>query len=101
MKGEEIDMYITCLCGNTIDNVGSPNDSEHLLLNSYATERLQDVVDKEVSENKSVDMWPEHWDESGAIEVWKCIWCGRLLFHPKGNPKEVLVYKLETKGLNT
>jgi hypothetical protein len=94
-------MYIKCLCGNTPNNVASPNNVEHLLLNSYAIEKLQDLVDEEVKENGSVDMWPEHWDKCGAIEVWKCLECGRLLFNPKGAPKDVMVYKFERKGLDT
>ena len=94
-------MYIRCVCGNTLNNAASPNNVEHLILNSYAIEKMQDVVDVEVEENGSVDMWPEHWDESGAVDVWKCFECERLLFNVKGNPKEVLVYKLEQKGLDT
>jgi hypothetical protein len=92
-------MRIQCLCGNSPSNTAYPDNIQHVLLDAYAVEKLQDAVDEEVKESGVVDMWPEHWDSSGAIEVWKCLECERLHFYPKGDPKDALVYKLERKGL--
>ncbi len=94
-------MYLQCLCGNVMNDIAAPNSVEHLILNYAAMERLQDLVDQECSLNGVVDLWPEHWEESGAVEMWKCPECGRLYLYPKGDPKDVQVYKLEKSGLDT
>lgn len=88
-------MYLKCLCGNIMNDVGAPNVVEHLLLNYSAMERLQDLVDKEVSTSSEVSLWPEHWEEAGAITVWRCPNCDRLYFDPKNDNKNMVVYKIE------
>ena len=92
-------MYLKCICGNVMTNVASPNEVEHVLLSDHAQERLQDLVDQEVSTNGKVDLWPEHWEEAGSIDVWKCQDCGRLYLNAKGKKEDVVVYKLEKKGI--
>jgi hypothetical protein len=93
-------MYLKCECGNVMTNVAAPNTIEHLLLSNRSQEHLQDLVDEEVSTNGQVDLWPEHWEESGAIDVWKCQVCGRLYLNARGNLEDIVVYKIEKKGLN-
>lgn len=92
-------MYLKCECGNVLTDTAAPNDVEHILLSYSIMERLQDKVDNEVATHGSVDSWPEHWEESGAMEVWKCPECGRLYLNPRGETEKVVVYKLEKKGL--
>jgi hypothetical protein len=92
-------MYLKCLCGNVMTNVASPNDVEHVLLSDRVQERLQDLVDQEVSTNGKVDLWPEHWEEAGSIDVWKCPDCGRLYFNATGKVEDIVVYNIEKKGL--
>lgn len=93
-------MYLKCLCDNVMNDVAAPNVVEHLLLNYAAKELLQDLVDQEVTTNSQVDLWPEHWEEAGAIDVWKCPDCGRLYLNAKAGAENVMVYKIEKKGLD-
>lgn len=93
-------MYLTCLCGYVMSNVGSPNGFECLLLTDRAVERLQDLVDAQVARDGVVDEWPEHWEASGAVEVWRCPACKRLFFAPKDRPEDVVVYAVERVGLS-
>jgi len=92
-------MYLKCSCGNVMNDIAGPNTVEHVLLSDYAQERLQDLVDKEVATNGQVDLWPEHWDEAGSIDVWKCQDCDRLYFNARGKKEDIVVYKIEKKGL--
>ena len=96
-------MYLKCICGYIIHNIAYPGKIEHLLLSSHAQEKLQDLVDCEVKENGKVDMWPEHWEDSGTEEVWHCFKCNRLYIginNVSENWKDrVLVYKLEQEGI--
>ena len=92
-------MFIKCLCGNTMNDIAAPNQVEHLLLSSAAMEKLQDLVDGEVSSNREIELWPEHWEESGAISVWKCPDCGRLYLNVSEDADSVVVYKFEQKGV--
>jgi hypothetical protein len=92
-------MIIKCVDGHTMDDIAAPNEVEHLLLDYQAKEQLQDLVDEECGSVGSVDMWPEHWKESGAVEVWKCPSCARLYVNPKGKPGDVVIYKIERIGL--
>jgi hypothetical protein len=91
-------MYLECICGNVMNDIASPNSVEHLLLSYSAMERLQDLVDQEVSTNGKVDLWPEHWEEAGAIVVWRCQDCARLYLNAKSQKEDVAVYKIEKKG---
>jgi hypothetical protein len=93
-------MFLKCLCGNVMNDIAAPNGVEHILLSYSAKERLEHLVHKEVSSDCTVDMWPEHWEESGAIDVWKCPDCGRLYFNAKGNTDDVIVYKIEKKRIS-
>jgi hypothetical protein len=94
-------MKFTCLCGNPLSNTGQPNDTEHLLLSNRGVERLQDLADAQVSAEGIIDEWPEHWEESGAIEVWKCLECNRLYVFPSNSFDfdKVVVYKVERTGI--
>jgi hypothetical protein len=92
-------MLFECLCGTSLCNTVCPNDIEHLLISSQSKEDLQDLVDTEVSENRQIDMWFEHWEESKSIIVWKCYECGRLYVDAEGDPEKVIVYKIEQKGI--
>jgi hypothetical protein len=92
-------MQLECVCGTALSDTGYPNDIEHLLIGTHAIERLQEVVDKEVEKEGRIDLWPEHWDESGAIEVWKCFKCGRLYMNIKQPPERIVVYSIERIGL--
>ncbi len=82
-----------------MSDVAAPNDIEHLLLSYRAKERLQDLVDAEVAKSGRIDLWPEHWESAGAVDVWRCPNCGRLYFNPRGSASEVTVYRFERKGL--
>jgi hypothetical protein len=79
-----------------MDNNGVPNSVEHLLLDSYALEKLQDLVDKECSAEQIITSWPEHWEDAGAIPIWKCRICNRLYIDPFGTSGEIVVYSIET-----
>ncbi len=92
-------MKLECSCGNLMNDVGYPNDTECLLVCAGSLERLQDLVDNEVEGSGTVAMWPEHWDECGATEVWKCYKCGRLYINPKGPAEKVIVYAIEKIGI--
>jgi hypothetical protein len=92
-------MKLECICGNLMNDVGYPNDTEHLLIGTRSIERLQDLVDREVEEAGTVDMWPEHWDDSGATVVWKCYKCSRLYVNPQGTAENVIVYAIEKVGI--
>ncbi len=87
-------MFFKCECGQILNDIGYPNNVEHFLVNAYDRERLEHLVDKEVAENQVIDMWTEHWDESGAIPTWRCYVCERLYLNI-GNGKEIIVYKVE------
>ncbi len=93
-------MFFPCICGWTMTNVASPNDIEHVLLSDRVSENLENLVDQECATVGSIDSWPEHWEESGAIDVWRCPVCERLYFNATGDPSEVVVYKIERKGLS-
>lgn len=92
-------MYLTCVCGTSLSDIGQPNNVEHLLLSGYALERLQDLADDEVEKAGRIDMWPKHWDASGATEVWRCWQCRRLMFNVRGPREEIVVYHFERKGI--
>ncbi len=92
-------MQIECACGLMLSNTGQPNDVECLLVPSRSIEKLQDLIDEEVATNGSVDMWPEHWEESGAIEVWRCRQCGRLYFNANKSRENIVVYNIEKTGI--
>jgi hypothetical protein len=94
-------MILKCFCGNQLDDIGYPNNVENLLVSTEAEERLQDMVDKEVNESGEIQMWPEHWEESNAISVWKCYECNRLYFNPEGEPEKVIVYNIEQVGIDS
>jgi hypothetical protein len=81
-------------------DVASPNDIEHLLLSYRAMEKLQDLVDSEAAKEGRIRMWPEHWEQAGAVDVWKCPDCGRLYLNVRGPASEVIVYRFEKKGLD-
>jgi hypothetical protein len=82
-----------------LSDTAQPNDIEHLLISSRSIERLQDLVDDEVRKEGVVDMWPEHWEQSGAVEIWKCYKCHRLLLRPRESPDKIVVYSVEKIGL--
>lgn len=63
-------------------------------------ERLQDLVDAEVEEQGEEQLWPEHRQEAGAQHVWKCNECGRLHVNARGEPKDVVVYRVEKQGID-
>jgi hypothetical protein len=65
-------MYLKCLCGAVLDDIGSPNDVEHELVSFHSKEKLESLVNNEIKEDGKVDMWPEHWEDSGSIITWKC-----------------------------
>jgi hypothetical protein len=92
-------MQLECICGNVMSDIGSPNETEHFLISNRSVERLQDLVDAQVVNDGIIDEWPEHWEQSGAIEIWKCYTCKRLYFYPKGSPDDVVVYKIEKTGI--
>lgn len=92
-------MHITCICGTVLSNTALPNDVEHLLLSTRAIEWLQHLVDREVNKDGTVDLWPEHWEQSGAVEVWKCFECNRLYFNVGGPPEKLVVYSAERTGV--
>jgi hypothetical protein len=91
-------MELKCICGNVMSDIGSPNDTEHLLISNRSMERLQDSVDAQVDRDGIIDEWPEHWEHSGGTEVWKCHVCKRLYVSPKGPPDQVVVYAIERVG---
>ena len=64
-------MHLECLCGALLADTGYPNDTEHFLAGSRSVEMLQHLADDEVRKSGVIDMWPEHWDESGAVEAWQ------------------------------
>lgn len=83
-------MKITCKCGFVLSDSGSPNDMEHVLVSDRQVEALQDLVDNEVEADGEIQMWPEHWEESGATEIWKCEQCDRLhVMGPDGRVSHV------------
>lgn len=94
-------MYLKCECGNVMNNVGSPNSFEHFLLSDSAKEKLQNAVDEEVEKEGQTDMWTEHWENAGTVDVWKCDVCQRLYFNPDGNLDNIIVYQIEKIGLST
>jgi hypothetical protein len=93
-------MFLKCLCGNVMTNTGYPNSVEHLLVSTSSQEKLQDLVDEEVTNNAVVDMWPEHWEESGSAVVWKCYECERMYFNAWDDIEKIIVYKIEQQGID-
>jgi len=81
-----------------MNDIAAPNSIEHLLLSYAAMERLQDLVDQEVSADGKVSLWPEHWEEAGAIVVWRCPNCARLHLNARSQKEDVVVYKIEKKA---
>ena len=57
-------------------------------------------MDAQVEKEGIVDEWPEHWEDSGATEVWKCHVCKRLYMSPKGPRDKVIVYAIEKIGIS-
>jgi hypothetical protein len=94
-------MRFPCLCGNGLSNAGQPNETEHFLISNRAVEELQNLADAEVSAKGVIDDWPEHWEDSGAVEVWKCSACNRLYVFPHGSFDfdKVVVYQVERVGI--
>lgn len=92
-------MNFRCLCGESLSDVASPNNVEHILLADAAIERLQNLVDKEVEADGEIQMWPEHWEDAGAVDIWKCPTCKRLYLGARGDPSQIQVYKIEQVGL--
>jgi hypothetical protein len=93
-------MRLKCICGETMTDIAHPSETENILLSSYSQEKLQDLVDQEVAESGEVDMWYEHWKESGAINVWKCTTCERLYLNAYGEPEDIVVYSVEKRGID-
>ncbi len=91
-------MIIRCECGRTMDDIAAPNEVEHQFISNRAQERLQDAVDAECAGTGQVEMWPEHWEAAGGTEVWRCVYCRRLYFDPKGPVDQVTVYVVERTG---
>ncbi|MCI0705471.1 MAG: hypothetical protein L0241_30800 [Planctomycetia bacterium] len=93
-------MKFPCLCGRILSNAGSPNNTEHVLLSSVGVERLQDLIAEQFATAQGkVVLWADSWEESGAIEVWKCSDCQRLYVSPKDGFDKVVVYKIEQVGI--
>jgi hypothetical protein len=92
-------MYLECFCGRVMFNTGSPNGIEHVLLYDYALEKLQALVNAEVDKDGTVDLWPEHREDSGALNVWKCPDCQRRYISPDGEKEKVIVYTIERRGM--
>ena len=92
-------MFLKCICGNTMSDIASPNGVEGKYLNDYTQEKFQEVVDNEVSTDGKIDMWAEHWEDAGSTIVWKCLECERLYFNAIGDSENIIVYKVEKKGL--
>jgi len=93
-------MYLKCECGEVLTDVAAPNDIEHLLLSYRAQERLENLADAEVRQEGEIRIWPELWEQAGAIVVWRCPNCGRLYLNARGPASDVLVYRFEKKGLD-
>jgi hypothetical protein len=84
-----------------MSNVASPNDMECLLLSNRQVERVQDLIDEQVRRDGIIDEWPEHWEASGAIEVWRCYKCKRLYFGATDRAEDIVVYAVERIGLGS
>jgi hypothetical protein len=83
-----------------LSDAGSPNDTEHVLLSDSVVEKFQDLADKEVAADGAVNSWPEHWEDAGSIELWKCYNCHRLYMNVGGKPEDIVVYAIEQTGLD-
>lgn len=92
-------MYLRCLCGQFLSNSESPNVVEHFLVSDAGKERLQNAVDGELSDDGEIDMWPEHWEDAGVVDVWRCPVCERLYLNASGPADGVVVYRVEKRGL--
>jgi hypothetical protein len=92
-------VFLRCPCGYTLTNVASPGAIAHKLLTDHGVERLENAVDREVAANGSIDSWPEHFEEAGAIEIWVCPKCKRLFVHAVDSPADIVVYSRESVGL--
>jgi hypothetical protein len=92
-------MWLTCICGGRMTNGASPNDIQHLLISDRSIEQLQNLVDGEVRTNGHIGEWPEHWENSGATEVWMCPACSRLYVWPTGPRAKIIVYSIERIGI--
>lgn len=85
-----------------MSDVGAPNDIEHKLISNRSEEKFQHLVEQEVAQNNArIDMWPEHWDDAGAVDVWKCSQCHRLFYNAYGKPEEIIIYNVEQHGLDS
>jgi hypothetical protein len=93
-------MRLKCICGHTMTDIAHPNSIEHLLLDAYAQEQLENLLDKEVAENGKIDLLSDHFDEVKAIDVWKCNACERLYVNAHGNPEDIIVYSIEQRGVD-
>ena len=94
-------MFLKCVCGTVLDDVGAPNNVEHLLLSYRAMEKIQDLVDDEVAAVGKVDSWVDHWDDAGSLKVWRCYNCARLYINAMGPPEDIVIYAIERKGMPT
>jgi hypothetical protein len=83
-----------------MSNSGHPNDVEYLLVGTREQEKLQHLADSEVSKDGRIDLWPEHWEDSGAKVLWNCVECGRLYLNATEDLGEIIVYKIEKQGLS-
>jgi hypothetical protein len=93
-------MKFQCICGNTLSNAGSPNSTEHLLIDSCGIERLQQLVEEhDVAKQGDIRDWSDKWEDSGAIEIWKCNVCNRLYVSPKDGFDKTVVYNVEQVGI--
>lgn len=89
------------MCGTVLDDIASPNDIEHELVSFRSKESLESLVGREIKESGKVDMWPEHWEDSGSVIVWKCSKCKRLYVDAEGDQEKVIVYKVEQYGIES
>jgi hypothetical protein len=94
-------MFLKCACGTVLDDIAAPNSVEHLLLSYAAMEKLEGLVDEEVEAHGVVNEWPEHWENAGAVDVWRCHHCGRLHFNAKGAREDRVVYAIEQQSTAT
>lgn len=93
-------MKFSCVCGERLSNAGTPNLFEHLLISNQGIEKLQNLVDGQTKDNQGpTDDWFENWEDSEAIEVWKCPTCQRLYFSPSEGFVSTVVYKVEQVGI--
>ncbi len=92
-------MFFKCECGQVLNDIAYPNSVEHYLVSSNNREKLEHLVDTEVKNDQIVDMWTEHWEDSGSTPTWRCFVCERLYLNV-GTDKEIIVYRPEKKRLS-